>query len=871
MGCDMWFGTKEYSRWVPTPQTGADVSSSAWSDDGGFLNGAGYALNSRGSHKRYVFSWGSSNARETAQLFKSYFDGSFGRGKLYLIDPLTTSTNVLPARWADPSIGLDYESPSLVPGTLPTRSSASGFERLQLPVASASYSLTGSPAQTVSKETVVENLFTNPRLKGDGTYAEVARNLFTNPRFKGDGTWAEVRHNYAQNPCVGGSLAYLGGTRVALSSGTDYARGTITDAALSTFAQRLSPNAATASPGDVFTLSARGRTTAAGQRMAMAIQFLDASNSQVGWGSAPETVVNSSTFTPLNPVVAAVAPAGTAKVIAWIGIAGTDARAVGDTVDVQRVLLEKSPTVNGYFDGSMMDASMPQPEDFRVRWLGTPNASESVMEIERVRGLTAGRCIAGVSTRDGKPAMRLIPTDTASADSYATMTVPVDARPVVTVLGTSSSNGPISSPTVNPLRVATFNPFTSFPRPNDGNTVAQRWKSGTLTSSFGVRWYHGGLLGSGDVWWTDIGLYAGDYQGENFHGSFTPEDSTLAQPEDFRWRWTGAVDNSESVMEIEQVAEFNGFTAIAGVSTKAGKPAVRLIPRESEPTSMAYALVPVTAPSVTAVATVTLDAPLQSPPDYLAPTLSAGGAADSAPNLAGAHPLRAIGGEPDSGYVALAMANSATPGDGHTWWTDIGLYAGDYTGPNFTGADGTVQYNGETLRTEWAGVEDNSVSRAVRFRTTGTPRITENNSLFVPIPDGHQLNLGAFYSASGGGGVWAVSATAGGGIGDVITPLTQLDGTSSNLFPDVITKPPGIIGAYIWIGSVGSSTGSSVTINAMHARISPVGEPPKGENMWIGGQGNEGVRFAGPPTYINVNGRDGGRIEFAATFVESVL
>ena len=38
------------------------------------------------------------------------------------------------------------------------------------------------------------------------------------------------------------------------------------------------------------------------------------------------------------------------------------------------------------------------------------------------------------------------------------------------------------------------------------------------------------------------------------------------------------------------------------------------------------------------------------------------------------------------------------------WWTDIGLYAGDYDGPNFTGAsDGA----------HWNGPEDNSTSTIV--------------------------------------------------------------------------------------------------------------------------------------------------------------
>lgn len=137
----MWFGTKDYSRFITTPQTGADVSPQAWSANGTLLNGQGYAMGSFGSHKEYTFSWGRSAARENAQLMKSFFDGSFGRGKMYFQDPLTYTTNVLPARWADPSNTANFEGSQLVPGVNPTTVPSSGFEVNQLPVRSAVFNL----------------------------------------------------------------------------------------------------------------------------------------------------------------------------------------------------------------------------------------------------------------------------------------------------------------------------------------------------------------------------------------------------------------------------------------------------------------------------------------------------------------------------------------------------------------------------------------------------------------------------------------------------------------------------------------------------------------------------------------------------------
>lgn len=139
MSCDMWFGTQEYSTWIQTPQRGADVSAHGWNENGTFLNGGAYAFNSYNTHKEFDFSWRSTSSRKEAQTMMSFYSGTFGRGKLYFLDPLTMKTNVLPARWADPSITCDFEGESLVPGVDPIRVSQTDTERLQLPVSSAQY------------------------------------------------------------------------------------------------------------------------------------------------------------------------------------------------------------------------------------------------------------------------------------------------------------------------------------------------------------------------------------------------------------------------------------------------------------------------------------------------------------------------------------------------------------------------------------------------------------------------------------------------------------------------------------------------------------------------------------------------------------
>lgn len=142
-----WFGTEERADWFATPNRGGESSPSAWGVDGTLLNGGGYAFNSFGSHKRYTYEWPSSSSPETAQMMKSYRDGSYGRGLLYFLEPGIYRTNVLPAAWADPSMAVNNEGPALVYGETPAAIQTSGGANLGLPVASAQYDLSGLTPQ----------------------------------------------------------------------------------------------------------------------------------------------------------------------------------------------------------------------------------------------------------------------------------------------------------------------------------------------------------------------------------------------------------------------------------------------------------------------------------------------------------------------------------------------------------------------------------------------------------------------------------------------------------------------------------------------------------------------------------------------------
>lgn len=139
----LWFGTEEYMGWIPAPLSGAEMSPEGWSAGGTLLSGGGYQSNSWGSHKVYTFEWPSASSLEMAQLMKSYSDGTYGRGLLYMVDPLIYDRNILPARIADPSMAIGDESASLIYGIEPVAVPTSGWQANKLPVNAAQYSMVG--------------------------------------------------------------------------------------------------------------------------------------------------------------------------------------------------------------------------------------------------------------------------------------------------------------------------------------------------------------------------------------------------------------------------------------------------------------------------------------------------------------------------------------------------------------------------------------------------------------------------------------------------------------------------------------------------------------------------------------------------------
>lgn len=191
----------------------------------------------------------------------------------------------------------------------------------------------------------------------------------------------------------------------------------------------------------------------------------------------------------------------------------------------------------------------PDP-DMRTRWLGTPNASESVMEIEAVAGLSGVEGIPGVSEWNGKPAVRIIPT-TESSNSYVEpVPHPVPSGPA-TLMGTLHLVEPLSGTlSANALRLQRVVPFENTTQsPNEAGSYPHRLVSADGGTRMLLR--HGGSRGSGDVWWTDIGLYAGSLPDDIRH--YAPGD----EYQQLGWK-PGENEGDPDRLVIEHIYVWNG-------------------------------------------------------------------------------------------------------------------------------------------------------------------------------------------------------------------------------------------------------------------------------------------------------------------------
>lgn len=139
----MWFGTKQYSRWIKVHSPNSGYVQGSYSDRLDYLNGLTSVRTSFNGHMEYVPTW-NRLTQDEAMLIADFKSGIFGNGPFYLVEPSAMQTNVLNKAWSAPGLAAKDAVPiagSVRPELVSNPDQSQGY-----PVDMAKYTLSASDA-----------------------------------------------------------------------------------------------------------------------------------------------------------------------------------------------------------------------------------------------------------------------------------------------------------------------------------------------------------------------------------------------------------------------------------------------------------------------------------------------------------------------------------------------------------------------------------------------------------------------------------------------------------------------------------------------------------------------------------------------------
>lgn len=141
MAGQMFFGTADRMTWVQCPAVNMGANSVRWIATSKFVNGGASQRQSATSHMEYSVAWNPTSYENLSPIM-SYFNGTYGDGPLYFLDPGVMKQNVLPVWYAAPFLQA-LSGPSLsVLGTGYPSVTATEANTLGYPTRSAQFSVT---------------------------------------------------------------------------------------------------------------------------------------------------------------------------------------------------------------------------------------------------------------------------------------------------------------------------------------------------------------------------------------------------------------------------------------------------------------------------------------------------------------------------------------------------------------------------------------------------------------------------------------------------------------------------------------------------------------------------------------------------------
>lgn len=104
----VYFGNANKQLWIPAPRTGLNASAAGFFTDAQLLSGRAFIKRSKANHRRFSPAWnGPLNAEsvnDSLHTIKDYFDGIYGEGPYYWLDPFAVDSNLLAPNWASPML-----------------------------------------------------------------------------------------------------------------------------------------------------------------------------------------------------------------------------------------------------------------------------------------------------------------------------------------------------------------------------------------------------------------------------------------------------------------------------------------------------------------------------------------------------------------------------------------------------------------------------------------------------------------------------------------------------------------------------------------------------------------------------------------------
>lgn len=113
----MWMSAGRFGAFLPCPAVPLERAHTSNAVHTDLLNGGVHIQHKTGHARRYAITW-KANFDE-AQTIQSFYDGLYGDGPFYLIDP-TVTRNLLPPQWAAPALSID-RWPTLMRGVTATK------------------------------------------------------------------------------------------------------------------------------------------------------------------------------------------------------------------------------------------------------------------------------------------------------------------------------------------------------------------------------------------------------------------------------------------------------------------------------------------------------------------------------------------------------------------------------------------------------------------------------------------------------------------------------------------------------------------------------------------------------------------------------